>query len=265
MLKSRERGLTMLQPAEPILAANDEPGAQAGTASRGLRLYGDGASLEDFTRLYEEGRVAGFTTNPTLMHKAKVTDYEGFARELLQRVPDLPISFEVFSDEFDEMRRQALKIAGWGDNVYVKIPITNTRRESSLPLIAELARAGVKLNVTAILTLEQVAGTVDALQADTPAIISIFAGRIADTGIDPMPVMKAAVAMARRKPLAEVLWASTREVLNVYQARECGCHIITTPPDILKKLDLSGMDLDQLSQETVAMFAKDALAAGYSI
>ncbi|MBV9512148.1 MAG: transaldolase [Caulobacteraceae bacterium] len=249
----------MLNSAELPPAANDV------APRRALQLYGDGAVMTDFLRLYTEGRATGFTTNPTLMHKAGVTDYEAFARELLQHVPDLPISFEVFSDDFDEMRRQALKIAAWGENVYVKVPITNTKRESSLPLVADLAQQGVKLNVTAILTLEQVAGTVDALDRATPAIISIFAGRIADTGIDPMPIMRAAVAMSARKPLAEILWASTREVLNIHQARECGCHIITTPTDILKKLDMTGMDLDQLSQETVAMFYKDAMAAGFRL
>ncbi|MCI3132680.1 transaldolase family protein [Phenylobacterium aquaticum] len=163
------------------------------------------------------------------------------------------------------MQRQAERIAAWGPNVYIKIPITNTRGQSSLPLVKTLSRKGVKLNVTAILTLEQVAGTVEALDPKTPAVISIFAGRIADTGIDPMPIMRAAVAMAARRPLAEVLWASTREVLNVHQARECGCQIITATSDILKKLDLAGKDLAELSLETVAMFDTDAKAAGYSL
>ena len=258
MWASRKDGAMMNSMTLPA-AANDIRPAKT------LQLFGDGASMTDFLRLYAEGRVTGFTTNPTLMHKANVTDYEAFAHELISRVPDLPISFEVFSDEFDEMRRQALKIAGWGENVYVKVPITNTRRESSLPLVSALARQGVKLNVTALMTLEQVAGTVEALDPAIPAIISIFAGRIADTGIDPMPVMRAAVAMAARKPRIEILWASTREVLNIYQARECGCHIITTPTDILKKLDMEAMDLNQLSQETVAMFYKDAVAAGFQL
>jgi transaldolase len=249
----------MLLPVENLMVANDVAPRKA------LQLFGDGASLSDFLRLYQEGRVTGFTTNPTLMHKAKVADYEAFARDLIAHIPDVPISFEVFSDEFDDMKRQAAKIAGWGENVYVKIPITNTRRESSLPLVADLSRDGVKLNVTAILTLEQVAGTVEALDEDTPGIVSVFAGRIADTGVDPMPLMRAAVALAARKPLAEVLWASPREVLNIYQARECGCHIITATPDILKKLEMSGKDLDQLSQETVAMFYQDAMAAGFKL
>ena len=230
-----------------------------------LKLFADGANLDDFVRLYASGEVAGFTTNPTLMHKARVTDYEAFAKALLTEVSDLPISFEVFSDEFDDMRRQARKIAAWGDNVYVKIPITNTRRESSLPLVRELAADGIKLNVTAILTLEQVAGTIDALDEDVPAIVSVFAGRIADTGVDPMPVMRAAVAMAALKPLAEVLWASPREALNIHQAADCGCHIITATPDILKKMEMAGKDLGELSQETVAMFYRDATAAGFQL
>jgi len=235
------------------------------TPVRGIKLFGDGANLEEFKRLQTEGRVTGFTTNPTLMHRARISNYEKFARELIEVMPDMPISFEVFSDEFDEMRRQALKIAGWGPNVYVKVPITNTKRVSSLPLVSDLSRQGVKLNVTAILTLEQVVGTVDALDERTPGIVSVFAGRIADTGVDPMPIMRAAVAIAARKPLAEVLWASPREVLNIHQARDCGCHIITATPDILGKLDMAGKDLEDLSQETVAMFHRDALAAGFQL
>ena len=235
------------------------------TAVRGIKLFGDGASLEEFTRLQAQGRVTGFTTNPTLMHRAHVADYEAFARKLIEVIPDLPISFEVFSDDFDDMRRQALKIAAWGPNVYVKIPITNTKRDSSLPLVHDLSHQGVKLNVTAILTLEQVVGTVDALDEDTPGIVSVFAGRIADTGVDPMPIMRAAVAIAARKPMAEVLWASPREVLNIHQARDCGCHIITATPDILNKLDMAGKDLEDLSQETVAMFHRDAVAAGFQL
>lgn len=231
----------------------------------GIKLFGDGASLTDFARLYEEGRVVGFTTNPTLMFKAGITDYAEFARKLVALIPDMPLSFEVFSDEFDEMERQARLIASWGGDVYVKIPITNTRGESSLPLVERLSRDGVKLNVTAMLTLEQVAGTVEALDPKVPGIISVFAGRIADTGVDPMPIMRAAVAMAARKPHAEVLWASPREVLNLYQARDCGCHIITATPDILRKLEMSGKDLAELSLETVAMFRTDAVAAGFSL
>lgn len=242
--------------------ANDATEVQARGA---IKLFGDGATLADFVRLHGEGMVTGFTTNPSLMRRAGVEDYEAFARELLAAVPDMPISFEVIADEFDEMQRQAERISSWGENVYVKIPITNTKRQSSLPLVRALANKGVKVNVTAILTLEQVAGTVEALSDDTPAVISIFAGRIADTGIDPMPIMRAAVAMAARKPKAEVLWASIREVLNVYQAQDCGCQIITATPDLLKKLDMAGKDLADLSAETVAMFDTDARAAGYRL
>lgn len=251
-----------------MLTQVDKPAAAKQTAPTpldSLKLYGDGASLADFARLYDQGRVTGFTTNPTLMFKAGVTDYADFAQQLVTLIPDMPLSFEVFSDEFDEMERQARLIAGWGDNVYVKLPITNTRGESSLPMARTLAADGVKLNITAMLTLEQVAQAIEALADDTPAILSVFAGRIADTGVDPMPIMRAAVAMAARKPLAEVLWASTREVLNVFQAAECGCHIITATPDILKKLDMAGKDLDDLSLDTVSMFRADAIAAGFSL
>lgn len=245
---------------------NHSPAKVAKIPSIGaLKLYGDGASLADFSRLYDEGRVTGFTTNPTLMFKAGVTDYADFARQLITLIPDMPLSFEVFSDDFEEMERQARLIAAWGDNVFVKIPITNTEGRSSLPMCKALAADGVKLNITAMLTLEQVAQSIDILSDDTPAILSIFAGRIADTGIDPVPVMRAAVAMASRKPLAGVLWASTREVLNVYQAAECGCHIITATPDILKKLDMAGKDLDALSLDTVSMFRADALTAGFTL
>lgn len=245
-----------------LTVANDATETHSTTE---LKLYGDGATLADFARLHKEGLVTGFTTNPSLMRRAGVSDYQAFARELLAVIPDMPISFEVIADDFDEMRRQALLLASWGENVYVKIPITNTKRQSSLPLIAELAAKGVKLNVTAILTLDQVAGTVEALNPDVPAVISIFAGRIADTGIDPMPIMRAAVAMAAMRPKAEVLWASIREVLNIYQAQDCGCQIITATPDLLKKLDMAGKDLHDLSAETVAMFDTDARAAGYRL
>lgn len=245
-------GEKMLQRVQPSTAAK-------------INLYADGADLQEFARLYADGQASGFTTNPTLMRRAGVTDYEGFAKALLECIPDRSISFEVFSDEFDEMERQALKIASWGENVFVKIPISNSKGESSLPLVRKLSASGVKLNVTAILTLEQTAGTVEALSPDTPAIISIFAGRIADTGRDPEPLMRAAVAMAARRPLAQVLWASIREPLNVYQAAECGCHIITITPDIFKKLPMEGKDLDQLSLETVEMFRTDAVAAGFAL
>lgn len=230
-----------------------------------IKVYADGASISDFVQLYQEGVAKGFTTNPTLMRKAGVTDYEAFAKDLLGKITDYSISLEVFSDDIADMERQARKIASWGQNVYVKIPITNTKGESTLPMVARLSAEGVKINVTAILTLEQVAATVEALSEDTPAIISVFAGRIADTGVDPMPIMRATVAMAARRPLAEVLWASTREAYNLYQARDAGCHIITSTPDVLKKLEMGGKDLEELSLDTVAMFYRDAQAAGYSL
>jgi transaldolase len=242
--------------------ANDATELNVGTD---IKLFGDGATLEDFARLHQEGLITGFTTNPSLMRRAGVTDYVAFAHELLALIPDMPISFEVIADDFAEMGRQAELLSSWGENVYVKIPITNTKRESSLPLVRALSAKGVKVNVTAILTLEQVAATIEALHPETPAVVSIFAGRIADTGVDPMPIMRAAVAMAAMRPKAEVLWASVREVLNVYQAQECGCHIITATPDVLKKLDMAGKDLADLSAETVAMFDQDAKAAGYRL
>ena len=210
--------------------------------------------------------IKGMTTNPTLMRKAGMHDYEAFARDILQSITEKPISFEVFSDEFPEMRRQALKINGWAKNVYVKIPITNTRGESSLPLVRELAREGVKLNVTAILTLEQVAGVAQALNPKVPAVVSVFAGRIADTGVDPMPHMRESKKLLAGLPQAELLWASVREVLNIFQADDCGCEIVTVPHDILAKaMKMVGMDLKELSLDTVKMFAVDAKAAGFSL
>jgi transaldolase len=200
------------------------------------------------------------------MRKAGIHDYEPFARELLQHITEKPISFEVFSDEFPEMRRQGLKIKGWAKNVYVKIPITNTRGESSLPLVRELALEGVKLNVTAILTLEQVAGVAKALNPKVPAVVSVFAGRIADTGVDPMPQMRESKKLLAGLPQAELLWASVREVLNIFQADDCGCEIVTVPHDILAKaMKMVGIDLAELSLDTVKMFAVDAKAAGFSL
>jgi transaldolase len=204
------------------------------------------------------------TTNPSLMRKAGVHDYEAFARDILQHITEKPISFEVFSDEFPEMRRQALKIKDWAKNVYVKIPITNTRGKSSLPLVRELALEGVKLNVTAILTLEQVAGVAKALNPKMPAVVSVFAGRIADTGVDPMPQMRESKKLLAGLPQAELLWASVREVLNIFQANDCGCEIVTVPHDILTKaMKMTGTDLKKLSLDTVKMFAVDAKAAGF--
>ena len=238
---------------------------QSQATQRRLKLFADGADVASFKALYRTGEVDGFTTNPTLMFKAGIRDYAAFAQELLSEITELPISFEVFSDDLAEMEMQARRLASWGRNVYVKIPVTNTQGTSCAPVVRNLSRDGIKLNVTAILTLRQVAETLGALSAETPSIISIFAGRIADTGRDPVPLMTAAIAMAEANPLAEILWASPREVLNIHQARACGAHIITATPDILKKMSMSGMDLDRLSRDTVKMFRQDAVAAGFQL
>lgn len=230
-----------------------------------IELYADGADVREMTAARDGGLVKGFTTNPTLMRKSGVADYEEFAREALKAVGGLPISFEVFADEFAEMERQAKRIATWGDGVFVKIPITNTRRESSIDLIRRLSAAGVKLNITAMMTLDQVRCVVDALNAEVPAIVSVFAGRIADTGRDPVPLMTEAARLVRKKPKAQLLWASPRELLNIFQADACGCHIITVTPDILKKLSMVGKSLDELSLDTVKMFFNDAAAAGFRL
>jgi len=223
-----------------------------------VKLFADGADKSAMLSLYRNPLIKGFTTNPTLMRKAGVADYEAFARDVLEAIPDRPISLEVFADEFPEMERQARKIAGWGQNVYVKIPITNTRREPSLDLVRRLTQSGIKVNVTAILTLDQVSDISLVLRGGAPAYVSVFAGRIADTGRDPVPVMAAAVEIARPAPNVEIIWASPREVLNVMQANLVGCHIITATSDVLKKLDLFGKDLHDYSQETVQMFYDDA-------
>ena len=231
-----------------------------------VKLFADGADKAGMLQLNANPLIKGMTTNPTLMRKAGLTDFEAFARDILQHITEKPISLEVFSDEFPEMRRQALKINGWAKNVYVKIPITNTRGESSLPLVRELALEGVKLNVTAILTLEQVAGVAKVLNSKVPAVVSVFAGRIADTGIDPMPQMREGKKLLAGLPQAELLWASVREVLNIFQADDCGCDIVTVPHDILAKaMKMTGMDLKELSLDTVKMFAADAKAAGFSL
>ena len=230
-----------------------------------IDLYADGADVRDMVAARESGVVRGFTTNPTLMRKSGITDYEAFAKDALKAVSGMPISFEVFADDFAEMERQAKKIATWGDAVFVKIPITNTKGESAVPLIKRLADARVKLNITAILTLDQVRNVVDALHPDVPAVVSVFAGRIADTGRDPVPLMREAAAIVSRKPKAQLLWASPRELLNVIQADECGCHIITVTSDILKKLAMIGKPLEDLSLDTVKMFFNDASAAGFKL
>ena len=230
-----------------------------------IKLYSDGADLDSIREMAMNPRVKGFTTNPTLMRRAQVLDYEAFARDLLLVVRDLPVSFEVFADEPEEMEAQALTIARWGPNVNVKIPVTNRAGRFMGPLIRGLSACGVVVNVTAILTLDQVAHVVEALDPTAPAIISVFAGRIADTGVDPLPFMKCAAAMVRAHARAELLWASPREVLNIFQADEAGCDIITIPCDMFKKLGLIGKDLEEYSLETVDMFYRDACAAAYCI
>jgi len=230
-----------------------------------IKIFADGADLAGIKAMYAKPWIKGFTTNPTLMRKAGVADYKAFALEVLKAVPDKPVSFEVFADEFDEMEAQAMEINSWGPNVNVKIPVTNTKRQFAGPLIRRLSEAGVQLNITAVLTLDQVRAVTEHLAAKTPAIVSIFAGRIADTGTDPVPVMRQALTIMNAKPKAELLWASPRELLNIVQANEIGCHIITATNDILNKLSLLGKDHGDYSLETVEMFYKDASAAGYTI
>jgi len=232
-----------------------------------IKLYSDGADLGSLLEMAKNPRISGFTTNPTLMRKAGISDYEAFARQVLTEIKDRPISFEVFADEFAEMATQARKIAGWASNVYVKVPITNTRGESSAELVRDLSvNARVQLNVTALCTLEQVHLTTQALRGGAPAVVSVFAGRIADTGRDPVPFMKAARAIIDASgAAAELLWASPRELLNIVQAEQAGAHIITVPPDMLKKMALFGKSLAEYSLETVRMFYGDAAAAGYKL
>src|SRR5437773_5139232 len=219
------------------------------TADLKIKIFGDGADKSMMLRLYRNSLIQGFTTNPTLMRKTGISDYEGFARDILANIPDRPISFEVFADDFSEMERQAQKIASWCANVYVNIPVTNTRGEPSLDLICRLTRAGVKVNVTALLTLSQVRNVAMVLESGAPAYISVFAGRIADTGRDPVPVMAAAMEIIKPYPNIELIWASPRELLNVFQANIINCHIITATSDILKKLELVGKDLNTYSLE----------------
>ncbi len=231
-----------------------------------IQLYADGADKAGILELYAKSYIKGLTTNPTLMNKAGIKDYEAFSKDILQTVKSKPISLEVFTDDLVDMKRQALKIASWGSNVYTKIPITNSVGASCLPLIKELAAQGVKLNVTALLTLKQVQGVAEALNPSVPSVVSVFAGRIADTGVDPVPMVRACGALLSDQPKAELLWASTREVLNIFQAEEAGCAIITVPHDILAKAaKMLGNDLTALSLDTVKMFAKDAAAAGFKL
>jgi transaldolase len=228
-----------------------------------VKIFADGADRAGMLEMYALPYIKGFTTNPTLMHKAGLTDYRAFAHSILEAIPDRPISFEVFSDDIAEMERQAREIATWGDNVYVKVPITNTRREPAAPLVRRLSHDGVKVNVTAMMTLEQVRDIGAAVKGGAPANVSMFAGRIADTGRDPLPIMAEAVEILRETPNAELIWASPRELLNVFQADAIGCHIITVTNDILKKLSLVGKDLGDYSLETVKMFFDDGRKAGF--
>jgi transaldolase len=229
------------------------------------RIFADSADLDGILALAADPRITGFTTNPTLMWKAGLTDYADFAQQLLERITRRPISFEVFADDAEEMRRQARVIAGWGENVYVKIPVTTTAGESMVPLVNELSESGVKVNVTALFTTAQVELVTAAVRDGAPSYLSVFAGRIADAGIEPLPIMARSVDIMLDAPRAELIWASPREVLNVVQADSVGCHIITMTHDLLPKLDLLGKDLEQFSLETVRMFHRDASAAGFTL
>jgi len=229
------------------------------------KIFADGAELDGMLAMYREPHIKGFTTNPTLMRKAGITDYRAFAKQVLAAIPDRPISFEVFSDEFTDMERQAREISSWGEHVYVKIPVTNTKRQPAYDLVHRLSQAGVKLNVTAIMGLHQVRDVVAALKGGAPSNVSVFAGRIADTGRDPVPHMAAAMELLKLEPKAELIWASPRELLNVFQAHAIGCHIITVTNDILKKLSLFAKDLDDYSLETVKMFHDDAQKSGFTL
>jgi transaldolase len=230
-----------------------------------VKIFADGADRHGMLELYRNPLIKGFTTNPTLMRSAGIADYESFARDIVSVIPDRPISLEVFSDEFAEMEAQARRIASWGGNVYVKVPVTNTQGESSIPLIRALAKAGVKQNVTALMTLAQVRDVSGALASGPAACVSVFAGRIADTGRDPVPMMAAAVQMLAMYPQIELIWASPREILNIVHADQVGCHIITVTHDLLKKLSLIGKDLDEYSLDTVKMFHSDAIKAGFQL
>lgn len=252
--------------ATPVRLHPEEKALLTGTSDRlRVAIYWDGASLTDMLSAYRKQSIDGVTTNPTLMRRAGVSDYAEFAGKVLAAIPDLPVSFEVVADEFEEMARQAREISSWGPNVFVKIPVTNTGGESSMQLVKILSQEGIKVNVTAVLGLEQVRGVVGSVADRTPAMVSVFAGRIADTGRDPVPMMRRVVAMCAEKPNLKVLWGSPREVLNVYQADACGCHVIAVTPDLLRKLELRGKNLEEFSRETVQMFYDDALEAGLTL
>jgi transaldolase len=239
----------------------------APTMSQGIqtKVFADGADLASIVKAATDPLIGGFTTNPTLMNKAGITDYQAFASTLLEAVPNHPISFEVFADDVDEIKRQALLIATWGDNVYVKIPVTNTEGLSLAPLVQELSESGVKVNVTALFTTAQVQTITDAVKNGAPSNISVFAGRIADAGIDPLPIMAESVEIAKAAKDAEIIWASPREVYNYVQAQSIGCHIITMTNDLIAKIPSIGKDLDQFSLETVQMFRRDAVSAGFEL
>jgi len=230
-----------------------------------VKIFADGADKAGMLEMYEKPFVKGLTTNPTLMKKAGISDYRAFCKDILTSIKDKPLSFEVFSDDFSEMERQALEIASWGKNVYVKIPITNTKQEDCYDLVKRLAAKKVKLNVTALMTLDQVRNVVASLDPYVPSYVSVFAGRIADTGYDPLPMMTKAVEILKAAPASELIWASPRELLNIFQADDIGCHVITVTNDILKKLHLVGYDLDKYSLDTVKMFYKDAVEAGFKL
>jgi transaldolase len=230
-----------------------------------VQIFADGADKAGMLEMYAKPHIKGFTTNPTLMRKAGITEYEAFARDILAAIPDRPISFEVFADDFAEMERQARRITTWGQHVSVKIPISNTKRETSLPLVRRLSHDGIALNVTALFTLDQVQGVVDAVTGGAPCYVSVFAGRVADTGVDPVPLMAEAVARLTAAPNTELIWASPRELLNIFQADAIGCHVITVTNDILNKLQLVGKDLTGYSLDTVKMFYEDGKAAGYRL
>jgi transaldolase len=230
-----------------------------------IKIFADGADKAGMLQMYGKTYIKGLTTNPTLMKKAGITDYREFCKDMISCIKDKPLSFEVFSDNFDEMERQALEIASWGENVYVKIPITNTEQETCYKLVKKLATQKVKLNVTAVMTIDQVRGVVKALDPNIPSYVSVFAGRIADTGYDPVPIMSTAVEILKATPAAELIWASPRELLNIFQADQIGCHVITVTNEILKKLSLIGYDLNEYSLDTVKMFYSDALSAGYKL
>jgi transaldolase len=229
-----------------------------------IKIFADGADAPEMLEMYSKPFIKGLTTNPTLMRKAGISNYRAFAREILAQIRDKPLSLEVVCDEFAEMEHQAIEISGWADNVYVKIPVTNTRGEASYALIRRLASRGVKLNVTAIMTLVQVREVVSALSPEVAGFVSVFAGRIADTGVDPVPLMAEAVRMLKTRPKAELIWASPREVLNIFHADSIGCHVVTATHDILRKLPLVGYNLEEYSLDTVRMFYRDAVAAGFS-